>query len=162
MHNLLCVKSPSRVTLNKIVQIFRCKHKLWADFTIYLSAQLSMGLVSICNNLQEIVHSSQVTGQMPQSKFMDAVIWTYKSYRNPSRTKSSLMCHVFATIFKIQYKDTYVRYDALYANMCNYTFISTIQNIIDPHPKQTKTRAWKAVHYFWWWCPSVRTYIRTN
>ena len=26
---------------------------------------------------------------------------------------------------------------------------------------QTKAQAWKMVHYFWWWCPSVHTYIRT-
>ena len=23
-------------------------------------------------------------------------------------------------------------------------------------------QAWKVVHYFWWWCPSVRTYRRTT
>ena len=23
---------------------------------------------------------------------------------------------------------------------------------------QTKAPAWKVVHYFWWWCPYVRTY----
>ena len=22
---------------------------------------------------------------------------------------------------------------------------------------QTKAQAWKVVHYFWWWCPYVRT-----
>ena len=26
---------------------------------------------------------------------------------------------------------------------------------------QTKAQAWKVVHYFWWWCPSVRTYVLT-
>ena len=25
----------------------------------------------------------------------------------------------------------------------------------------TKAQAWKVVHYFWWWCPSVRTYVPT-
>ena len=26
---------------------------------------------------------------------------------------------------------------------------------------QTKSQAWKVVHYLWWWCPSVHTYVRT-
>ena len=31
---------------------------------------------------------------------------------------------------------------------------------IDSRPSKTKAQDWKVVHYIWW-CPSVRTYVRT-
>ena len=26
----------------------------------------------------------------------------------------------------------------------------------------TKAQAWKVVHYFWWWCSSIRPYVQNT
>ena len=40
---------------------------------------------------------------------------------------------------------------------------SIMKHVLFIHAQaQTKAQAWKVVHYFWWWCPSVHTSVRTK
>ena len=40
-------------------------------------------------------------------------------------------------------------------------YFNLVSEILIHAQAQSKAQAWKVVHYFWWWCPSVHTYGRT-